>query len=188
MKFIVALLALFALANGQDNCARCAEGVQKLGEYLLTEDEIAAVEEGLVDLVCSTLDDPAGCARGVYAWWPSIATALFNYEGTVTAICVGVGSCKKATPFAPKQDVTCDECEAFLGKVADLLNTDEFAGLVAADLRGDVFCGDETYIQADQMEACQGFVDLAAVPAVKALGSLLRASATKICTDNGCTY
>ena len=84
--------------------------------------------------------------------------------------------------------MTCEKCEAFLVKVADLLNTDEFAGVVAADLRGDVFCGDETYIQADQMEACQGFMDLAAVPAVKALGSLMRASVTKMCTEHGCTY
>ena len=31
---------------------------------------------------------------GVYTWWPSVTEALFNYEGTAVAICVGTGSCK----------------------------------------------------------------------------------------------
>lgn len=95
MKFFVAFVAVLALASAQDNCQRCAEGVAKLGAYLLTPAEIEAVEQGLVDLVCSTLDDPQGCAKGVYAWWPSIAEALFEYEGTAIAICTGIGACKK---------------------------------------------------------------------------------------------
>ena len=50
---------------------------------------------GLVDLVCSTLaeEDIQVCAEGVYTWWPSVTAALFNYEGTAVAICIGTGSC-----------------------------------------------------------------------------------------------
>lgn len=83
--------------------------------------------------------------------------------------------------------MTCAECEAFLGKVAALLDTPEFAAVVAADLKGDVFCGDETYMPADQVETCQNFMDLVAEKSVNALGSLLKVSASRICTENGCT-
>lgn len=99
MKFLVVLLSALALTNGQDLCQQCAAGVQRLGEFLLTDAEIEAVEAGLIDLVCSTLEDPEGCAKGVYAWWPQIAEALFAYDGTVTAICVGIGDCKKTNPL-----------------------------------------------------------------------------------------
>merc|ERR1711953_1157126 len=57
MKFIAALLALFAVASAQDLCERCGEGVMALGQYLQTDEEIAAVEQGLVDLVCTTLPE-----------------------------------------------------------------------------------------------------------------------------------
>ena len=70
-----------------------------LGEFLLTDVEIEAVEAGLIDLVCSTLEDPEGCATGVYTWWPQIAEALFKYEGTATAICVGIGDCTRKNPL-----------------------------------------------------------------------------------------
>lgn len=95
MKFFVAFAAVLALASAQENCQRCGDAVAQLGAYLTTPAEIEAVEEGLVDLVCSTLEDPQGCAKGVYAWWPSIAEALFNYDGTAIAICTGIGACKK---------------------------------------------------------------------------------------------
>ena len=57
MKIFVTLLAIVALASAQDNCQRCGHAVQHLGEYLLTDAEIAAVEQGLVDLVCTTLPE-----------------------------------------------------------------------------------------------------------------------------------
>merc|ERR1712099_203602 len=93
-----------------------------------------------------------GCATAVFTWWPKISEALFSYEGTAAAICVGAGYCTKRIPYG-QQDVTCAECETFLGKIATLLETPDFAAIVAA-----------------------------------ALGSLLRVSASRICTDNGCTY
>ena len=101
MKIFVTLLAIVALASAQDNCQRCGEAVQALGKYLLTPSEIAAVEQGLVDLVCTTLpeDNIEGCAKAVYAWWPQIAEALFEYQGTVVAICVGIGACETKNPL-----------------------------------------------------------------------------------------
>merc|ERR1712099_122980 len=105
----------------------CKMGVDALGQYLMTEAEIAAVEEGLVDLVCSTFDEEQiqTCAEGVYTWWPSVTEALFNYEGTAVAICVGTGSCK----YDLKQEVSCAQCEDWMGRVSGLLGTDEFAML-----------------------------------------------------------
>ena len=97
MKFFLAFLALFAVASAQEDCDLCKMGVDALGQYLMTEAEIAAVEEGLVDLVCSTLEEEQiqMCAEGVYTWWPSITQALFAWDGTAEAICAGTGSCKK---------------------------------------------------------------------------------------------
>lgn len=74
-----------------------------------------------------------------------------------------------------------------MNKISALLNTDTFAQVVAADLAGEVFCENTDYITADNAEACKGFIDLAAVPSVKALGSLLGASASRICQEGGCT-
>ena len=101
MKSFIALFAIFAMASAQDNCQLCGEGVEKLGAYLQTDQEIAAVEQGLVDLVCTTLpeDQIDMCATGVYTWWPSVTKALFEYDGTVAAICVGIGACKKTNPL-----------------------------------------------------------------------------------------
>merc|ERR1719367_1967903 len=132
----------------------------------MTEAEIAAVEEGLVDLVCSTLDeaDIQMCAEGVYTWWPSVTEALFNWEGTAVAICVGTGSCK----YDLKQEVSCAQCEDWMGRVSALLGTDTFANTVYADLK------------------CKGLMDLIGVKAVKALGSLLSVTASRICVDLGC--
>ena len=72
-------------------------------------------------------------------------------------------------------------------KVADLLETPTFADVVASDLNGPVFCENPNYITADQTETCQMYMGLVATKAVNALGSLLRVSASRICTDNGCT-
>merc|ERR1712026_414578 len=70
MKFFLAIFAILAVANAQESCDLCKMGVDALGQYLMTEAEIAAVEEGLVDLVCSTLDEEQiqTCAEGVYTW------------------------------------------------------------------------------------------------------------------------
>merc|ERR1712080_38127 len=189
MKVFVTLLAVVALASAQDNCQRCGEAVQQLGEYLLTPSEIAAVEQGLVDLVCTTLPEEniEGCAVAVYKWWPQIAEALFKYQGTVIAICVGIGACETRNPLINNEKFTCDECLGFLDKVSGLLATEDFANVVAADLHGDVFCGNPDYIQPADVETCQNFMDLVAVKAVGALSVLLKASAEKICTENGCT-
>merc|ERR1711973_1021600 len=171
MKFFLAIFAVLA--------------VDALGQYLMTEAEIAAVEEGLVDLVCSTLDeaDIQMCAEGVYTWWPSVTEALFKWEGTAVAICVGTGSCK----YDLKQEVSCAQCEDWMGRVSALLGTDEFANTVYADLKGPVFCDDTTYVPTESVAECKGLMDLIGVKAVKALGSLLSVTASRICVDLGCT-
>merc|ERR1712002_450688 len=158
MKFFLAIFAVLAVANAQESCDLCKMGVDALGQYLMTEAEIAAVEEGLVDLVCSTLDEEQiqTCAEGVYTWWPSVTEALFNYEGTAVAICVGTGSCK----YDLKQEVSCAQCEDWMGRVSGLLGTDEFANTVYNDLHGAVFCDDTSYVPAESTEECKGLMDL----------------------------
>jgi hypothetical protein len=181
MKFLIALLAVFAVTNGQ-SCDQCTAGVNQLGQFLLTNPEIEAVEEGIIDLVCTNQADVGGCAAGIVAWWPQIAEALFAYPDTVPSICSGIGLCKRDL-----FKITCAGCEEGLGKIAALFSTDAFAKKVAMDLNGPIFCGNTDYIPAAQMDACTGFMDLIALDSVKALGTLLKASASRICTDNGCT-
>ena len=112
MKIFVTLLAIVALASAQDNCQRCGQAVQQLGQYLLTPSEIAAVEQGLVDLVCTTLpeDNIEDCAKTVYAWWPSITEALFEcrfeYQGTVVVICGCIVSCQSKNPLVHSEVMT----------------------------------------------------------------------------------
>merc|ERR1719225_517199 len=187
MKFFLVILAVFSLASAQESCDSCRIGVYALGQYLLTEAEIAAVEEGLVDLVCSTLNDDQiqVCAEGVYTWWPAVTEALFKYEGTAVAICVGTGSCSAKSIL--KQEVTCAQCEDWMGRVSALMGTDEFANMVYTDLSGPVFCDDPTYVPAEANAECKGLMDLIGVKAVKAMGSLLSVAASRICTDLGCT-
>merc|ERR1711902_389963 len=57
MKSFIAFMAFLALANGQFTCDECKQGVTQLGQYLLTDAELAAVEEALSDLVCPTLPE-----------------------------------------------------------------------------------------------------------------------------------
>jgi hypothetical protein len=50
MKFFLAFLAIFAAASAQEDCELCKPFVDALGNYLTTEAEIAAVEEGRIIL------------------------------------------------------------------------------------------------------------------------------------------
>ena len=159
MKFFIALMAFFAFVNGQHDhtCDECKAAVTQLGQYLLTDAELAAVEEALADLVCPTLPEEniEECIEGIYAYWPKIADALFNYPDTTTNLCAGIGYCEKMQPtvspinilapfsktfcshqasfvlqhiFKPKID--CPDCIEDLGLISDLLSTDAFANKV----------------------------------------------------------
>ena len=99
MKYFIAFMAFLALANGQ-TCDECKAAVGQLGQYLLTDAELAAVEEALADLVCPTLPEEniEECIEGIYTYWPNIADALFTYPDTTTNLCAGIGYCKKMQP------------------------------------------------------------------------------------------
>merc|ERR1739838_280099 len=86
-----------------------------------------------------------------------------------------------------KQEVSCAQCEDWMGRVSVLLGTDVFANTVYNDLHGAVFCDDTTYVPAANTEECKGLMDLIGVKAVKALGTLLSVTASRICVDLGCT-
>ena len=57
---------------------------------------------------------------------------------------------------------------------------------VAEDLRGPIFCGNPTYIPADQAEACVRFMSAVDVASVKVLGQLIKVSTERVCKENGC--
>ena len=95
MKFILAFMTFLALVSGSIRQYKAA--VNLLGQYLLTDAGLAAVEEALSDLVCPALPEEniEGCISGVYAWWPQVVEALFTYPDTTTNLCAGIGFCEK---------------------------------------------------------------------------------------------
>ena len=95
MKFILAFMTFLALVSGSIRQYKAA--VNLLGQYLLTDAGLDAVEEALSDLVCPALPEEniEGCISGVYAWWPQVAEALFTYPDTTTNLCAGIGYCEK---------------------------------------------------------------------------------------------
>ena len=100
MKFLIALLFVGLVQGQEETCQECREGVAEWGEHLQVDHELVEVQQGLIELVCGTLDETnaAICSDFVLTWWPSIVKALFEYEGTIPAICVGIGDCEKSKP------------------------------------------------------------------------------------------
>ena len=66
------------------------------------------------------------------------------------------------------------------------MNVNLYCLKVAEDLRGPIFCGNPTYMPADQAEACVGFMSAIDVASVKVLGQLVKVSAERVCKENGC--
>ena len=54
------------------------------------------------------------------------------------------------------QEVTCAQCEDWMGRVSALMGTDEFANMVYTDLSGPVFCDDTAYVPAESNAECKG--------------------------------
>ena len=106
MKFLIVFLSFLVLVNGQEDlCQECKAGVAEWGAHLQVDHELVEVEQGLIELVCSTLDETnaALCSDFVLTWWPSIVKALFEYENTIPAICGGIGDCTQSWQFrSPK--------------------------------------------------------------------------------------
>ena len=68
-----------ALVNGQEDlCQECQAGVAEWGAHLQVDHELVEVEQGLIELVCSTLDETnaATCSDFVLTWWPSIVNMI----------------------------------------------------------------------------------------------------------------
>ena len=56
------------------------------------------------------------------------------------------------------KEVSCAECEDWMGRISDLMATDEFANKVYSDLSGPVFCDDPAYVPAESVEECKGLI------------------------------
>jgi hypothetical protein len=135
-------------------------------------------------LVCTPSSDVEGCANFVMGYWESIARGLFGDEHTVPKICGYLEYCKKS-PQTPR--IACNDCIRGLNEIGTLFQTnEELSAETLADLQGHVYCEneDETILKP---ENCKDVILLFSDPALKALGTLLHASAQRICTDTGCT-
>ena len=58
---------------------------------------MAAVEEALSDVVCTTLPetDIEACIEFVYENWPMMGKAIFAWPDTYTELCAYLGYCRK---------------------------------------------------------------------------------------------
>ena len=94
MKFL-ALFLLLSLVRAQDDCQTCKASVKTLLDSLQTFEEMLAIEQALVNIVCLQLPDEAheSCGTGMYAWYPVVTRALFGYQGFTDGICTGIGLC-----------------------------------------------------------------------------------------------
>ena len=54
------------------------------------------------------------------------------------------------------QEVSCAQCEDWMGRVSALMGTDEFANMVYGDLSGPVFCDDPAFVPAESVAECKG--------------------------------
>ena len=95
MKFLALFLLLSLVSAQDDDCQTCKASVKTLLDSLQTFEEILATEQALVNIVCLQLPDEAheSCGTGMYAWYPVVTRALFEYQGFTDGICTGIGLC-----------------------------------------------------------------------------------------------
>ncbi len=114
--------------------------------------------------------------------WPPIAKGLFEFPDTPNDICSNIGYCKQSI-F--RQDVTCEECLDNIGKVANLLTTDEdFQNQVVSKVKDPIYCAT---FEGDDVDTCNMFVDLVGPQSVGVLGDVARQQADRICEAAMCT-
>ena len=96
MKVAAALILLLSLTNAQEDCDTCKSSVQTLLDSLQNFNEILAIEQALVNIICLQLPEEAheSCGTGTYSWYPTVSQALFEYEGFTNGICAGIGFCE----------------------------------------------------------------------------------------------
>ena len=98
--FVILLAFLATSAFAQDpSCEECLKYVAKMGEYLLTEAQVAKIEALIKAEVCPMVgpDNQAGCEAAIDTWWAKIGEAIAIYPNTYPAICGGLGLCSKRT-------------------------------------------------------------------------------------------
>ena len=76
-------------------CQYCRAGVGALYKDFASKEGVEIEGHILVAKVCSALDDPKGCEKGVEAWWGKIAAVLFSEEGAkYTCKALSKGQCE----------------------------------------------------------------------------------------------
>merc|ERR1712086_279350 len=186
MKYIPIFFTLFmvAIAQGQYTCDFCQEGIGIIGEYLQTENELASVEQGLVDLVCQTLpeEEIQSCTELILENWRGMAPAMFASDSEIpTDICIGLGFCEPFLDRMPMlKDISCDECQFGLGELSNLLSDLNFAKMINQKLAGPAYCYSSYNVDGNFMR-CKIWMEFIGVPIVQALGTMLQLSADSIC-------
>ena len=100
MKTFVAFLGLIAIAAAQepDACAVCRQGSGALIAALNTDVNLERQEQVLIDEGCPTWPDPAGCAKGVLAWWRQMAAAVYT-DNAAAIVCNALESACELPSF-----------------------------------------------------------------------------------------
>ena len=100
MKTFVAFLGLIAIAAAQEPeaCAVCRQGSEALIAALNTDVNLERQEQVLIDEGCPNWPDPAGCAKGVLAWWRQMAAAVYT-DNAAAIVCNALESACELPSF-----------------------------------------------------------------------------------------
>ena len=96
MKLFVTL-ALLAIGSAHavswSDCDGCKQGMATLMMAGSTDEQVHAQTDLLINGVCLTAEDPAGCTKGVRKWWPGMNEALTHDKGVPEYFCTELGMC-----------------------------------------------------------------------------------------------
>ena len=86
------------LQTEPDGCKFCVEGTKTFLQALRSKFQFLILERIQLGKVCQSLEDPAGCGKGVEKWWPKIVDVIFT-DDAAEPICkqLSHGSCNAFT-------------------------------------------------------------------------------------------
>ena len=85
--------------------------------------------------VCDTLEDPAGCKKGVGNWWPQIAKIIFS-DAAAEPLCKQLSACD-AFQSSSNSAWNCDACQKDVKAVAEIAMSKDASKLAIETLNGN---------------------------------------------------
>lgn len=164
-SFIFLFFLILNQINGQSidgSCEECINFIQVSSQLFASPEVIEETEKFLKNTVCqqSFHDDLEGCKKGIEKWYKPMLESGIQSEDFGSRFCYHYGICRpfhEKTPFN-KIDDECIRCLDAYGYLAILLSNQFGIGETITYLSGPVFCNQPTFIENNQSEACQDYL------------------------------